>query len=147
MILNRRHLLQLGRATAFVAGTPSIVRTQERGHPQGSPAQPAGPAPRIGSGKQGQITGNGAASARSGVRSYELSDQRRSEVENGAYTMPQVRRTNMILHQTLAASISSERNQDCAGSLVARRCQAIETCTERSIASGMISISAMAAIC
>ena len=44
MIVNRRHLLQLGWATALAAGTPSIVRTQEQGHPQGSPAQPAGPA-------------------------------------------------------------------------------------------------------
>src|SRR5437867_186296 len=48
---------------------------------------------------------------------------------------------------SLAASINSERNQTCAGSLVARRCHAIDTGTERSSASGMISIAAMAAIC
>jgi hypothetical protein len=69
-------------------------------------------------------------------------------IAGGAFTAQPVRRTStMTLDQSLAASISSERNQDCAGSLVARRCQAIETGTERSIASGMISISAIAAIC
>ena len=44
MILNRRHLLRLGGATALAAGTPSIVRPQEKGHLRASPAQPAGPA-------------------------------------------------------------------------------------------------------
>ncbi len=48
--------------------------------------------------------------------------------------------------QSLAAAISSERNQACAGSLAARRCQAIDTVIEKSIGNGMISISAVAAI-
>jgi len=45
----------------------------------------------------------------------------------------------MMPHRSLAASISSSRNHASGGSLVARRCQAIDTVAERSIGSGMIS--------
>src|SRR5258707_7067695 len=49
-------------------------------------------------------------------------------------------------HHHSAAAVSSERNQAWAGSLAARRCQAIDTVIERSIGKGRVSISAEAAI-
>ena len=45
-----------------------------------------------------------------------------------------------------AASISSERNQDCAGSVAARRCQAIDTVSAKSIGNGVTATRAVAAI-
>src|ERR1700722_18221562 len=52
-----------------------------------------------------------------------------------------------VYRHSSAAPTSSFLNQACAGSLAVRRCQAIDTVAEKSIGSGTMAISPVAAIC